>query len=84
MVQIILVNTSWVISTIRQLIARILWLVRFYRDGVVFNLNCNCWDTIRPCDNRLWSALARNDLPVNWRLWVNIDSVASLTSQVGV
>ena len=84
LVQIIFTNAAWIVFAIWQLVTRVLWLIRSYRNGVVFNLNRNRWNTVRPSNNCLWNILSFNNLPVNRSLWVDVDSVASLTSQVSV
>src|SRR5699024_904996 len=84
LVQIILSNTTWVVLTVWQLITRVLWLIWRNRDRIVFDLNSNSWDTIRTSNHVRWNVLTFHDLPVSWRLWVNFDMVASLTSQISV
>ena len=76
--------------TITRLLVWVAWLpiawvwqiTWVYSSGSVFNLNCNRWDTVSPCDNHLWNVLTRFNLITLWNLRINSNMLGRLTIQI--
>ncbi len=73
LIQISRVNTLWIVLA-RIVWELITWCLRIgwcYRDDLVFNVNCNCWNAIRSSRDRCWNILTRNNLPTRRNIWCN-------------